>query len=704
VVEARRQIIEHCLYGVDINPMAVEMAKLSLWLVSLDARRPFTFLDDRLVAGDSLLGITNLEQLEYLHLEPARARQLTEGALDLMPNVRGRVADWAQIRRKIAEIEPGDDPIAALDHKRALLADVELESRQFTLLADLVVGAALAGSAKRAGSRDPVCREELETDRNASREGLFVESIAIAEELLAGQGEQEARQKASRWLATDRVAGAFDRRPLHWPLIFPEVFERAGFDAVIGNPPFLGGQKLTGALGPAYREYLVELIGRGARGSADLVAYFALRAHQLLSAVGQTGLIATNTLAQGDTREVGLDQLVAGGVTIRRAIKSEPWPSKSAALEYCAVWTSRAALGAAAERRADGVPASVIASSLEPTSRVTGNPHVLQRNSRLSFIGSYVLGLGFTMDPDQARSLLAEDPRNADVLYPYLIGQDLNSHPECAPSRWVINFHDWSEDSARTYIRCYEQVKQLVKPERDRNNDRRRREIWWRFTRPAPELYEAIAELKRVVVITLHTKTVMPALVSTGQVFSHGLGVFATDDTAMLALLSSSPHYWWAVVRASSMKADLRYTPSDVFETYPLPELTFDLRTLGDRLDIFRRSIMLARQTGLTKTYNLAFDPAVTDDDITELRAIHTAIDEATLRAYGWDDLLHQLDHGFHPAGRNLRYTIGPTAQREILDRLLELNYARYAGEVALGLHDKKAAKARPAKTDGTLF
>jgi hypothetical protein len=93
---------------------------------------------------------------------------------------------------------------------------------------------------------------------------------------------------------------------LHWPLVFPEVFERGGFDAIIGNPPFLGGSKLTGSLGTAYREHLVGAIGRGARGSADLVAYFVLRAHDLLNGGGQTGLIATNTLAQGDTREVGL--------------------------------------------------------------------------------------------------------------------------------------------------------------------------------------------------------------------------------------------------------------------------------------------------------------------------------------------------------------------------------------------------------------
>ena len=93
VVEARRQIIEHCLYGVDINPMAVEMAKLSLWLVSMDPHRPFTFLDDRLVAGDSLLGVTSLEQVEYLCLDPKQAREWREGTLPWSADVRGAVAE-----------------------------------------------------------------------------------------------------------------------------------------------------------------------------------------------------------------------------------------------------------------------------------------------------------------------------------------------------------------------------------------------------------------------------------------------------------------------------------------------------------------------------------------------------------------------------------------------------------------------------------
>ncbi|MEU3166998.1 hypothetical protein [Streptosporangium sp. NPDC006930] len=146
------------------------------------------------------------------------------------------------------------------------------------------------------------------------------------------------------------------------------------------------------------------------------------------------------------------------------------------------------------------------------------------------------------------------------------------------------------------------------------------------------------------------------------------------------------------------MKADLRYTPSDVFETLPLPELTEEMRNLGNRLDTFRRDLMLSRQAGLTATYNLVNDPKCEDEDIAELRRIHQAIDEAVCRAYGWDDLIPQLDHDHHSVGREIRYTVGPGVQRELVNRLLELNHARYAEEVAQGLHDKAAKKSTRSK------
>jgi hypothetical protein len=318
---------------------------------------------------------------------------------------------------------------------------------------------------------------------------------------------------------------------------------------------------------------------------------------------------------------------------------------------------------------------------------VSGNPERLQANRGIAFIGSYVHGVGFTMSPAEAQALIARDSRNTEILFPYLNGEDLNQRPDCSARRWVINFHDWPQERAATYPECFDQIVRLVKPERARNKRPARRDRWWQFAERAPELYRAAEGLDRVIAIARVSKVVMPATVPTGQVISEMLVVFATDDPAMLALLSSAPHYWWAISRSSTLETRIRYTPTDVFETLARPVLTPEMSALGRQLDSYRQDLMLARQAGLTATYNLVHDPSCKDLDITELRAIHTAIDEAAMRAYGWTNLLADgLDHGFHDTRQGVRYTVGPVVRQEILDRLLELNLERHRNELAAPL------------------
>jgi hypothetical protein len=662
VVRARRRVIESCLYGVDINPMAIEMAKLSLWLVSMDKERPFTFLDDRFVAGDSLLGVDSVEQLENVHIDPVAGRKLHEGTIFAWTErARAQVRGAAEERRHIAELS--GESLAGLEEKRRLLAETRERSDWLDLIGDLTAGAALV------------------------KHQPFAQAARLADEAVGvtlGQADpaaQAAREQAIAWLATDQPQDGFVRDPVHWPVVFPEVFGngRRGFDAIVGNPPFLGGQKLTGVLGEAYREYLVLALGRGRRGSADLVAYFLLRAHQLLNRDGQTGLIATNTLAQGDTREVGLDQITSDGVTVRRAIKSARWPSASAALEYCAVWTSVPELPTEAPLILDGQKVRGITSSLDAVSRATGKPYRLLPNRGLSFQGSNVLGKGFILSPEQARELIDRDARNKDVLFPYLNGEDLNSRPDCSASRWVINFHDWSEERARSYPEVFEIVERLVKPVRLTNNRKVYRDNWWQYGEKRPAMLRAIGDLDRVLVVALVSRTVMPVSVPTGQVFSHMLGVFSLTEPYYISLLCSGIHYAWALSRGSSLKGDLRYTPSDVFETLPLPAMTGadELATLGVTLDETRARIMIDRNLGLTKLYNAVHDRSVTDVDIRCIRDIHQQIDVAVARAYDWSDL--DLTHGFHESRQGMRYAFSPAAQVELLDRLLELNHERHA-------------------------
>jgi hypothetical protein len=288
--------------------------------------------------------------------------------------------------------------------------------------------------------------------------------------------------------------------------------------------------------------------------------------------------------------------------------------------------------------------------------------------------------MGFVLQPAQAQELIQRDPRNREVLFPYLNGEDLNSRPDCSASRWVINFHDWSEGRARSYSEVFEIVERLVKPVRLKvTHSKNAREKWWLYERNRPELYAAIADLDRVLVVARISRTAMTTLVPTNQVVNEKVVVFATSDTGHLALLDSAFHVLWAWRYSATRTADLQYAPSDVYETLPHPGPTPAMTELGALLHRVRAGIMQSRGLGLTKLYNAFHSIDVTDSDLQDLRRIHAEVDAAVAEAYGWSDL--DLGHGFHETRQGLRYTLKPTAQAEVLDRLLERNHELHAAE-----------------------
>ncbi|MFY1685028.1 Eco57I restriction-modification methylase domain-containing protein [Micromonospora sp. WMMD730] len=673
LLAARRLVAARCIYGVDRDDMAVELAKLSLWLVTLAKGKPFGFLDHALRCGDSLVGITSVDQLTAFHLDPQMGRfQHSRLFGDLVDRLHRTVDEMTALRESIGATVVEDTRDAA--DKAATLAQVEQLGHGLRLAADAVVGAALSTAVRP--QRRPWDPEDDTDDPETKYDGRL---LAISDDvygLLDGPYDADLEQRVTLtvagWLRGSRPEPI---RPLHWPLEFPEVVNRAGFDAVIGNPPFVGGQRLTGAIGPDVREYLVERVGRGKRGSADLCSYFLLR-NLSVTGKGRVGIIATNTIAQGDTREVGLDQAVDMGWTVYRANKSQPWPG-TASLEVSLLWVGHAA--ADEQPILDGNQVPGITPSLDARSRVTGNPYRLAANAGQSYIGSYVLGNGFLLEPEQAQALIAKDPRNKDVLFPYLNGEDLNGRPDCSARRWVINFHNWSLERAQEYPDCFAIVERDVKPFRATNNRVARRERWWQFAERAPALYSALEGLDRVLVIARVSKTGLPVFVPTGQVISEATVVFTTEQNLMLTLLSSNFHFsWWTTKGESSLRSDPRYTPSDGFETFPQPEPTERMERVGAELDSNRRSVMLGRELGLTKLYNLVHDEQVTSADIQRLRDIHVEIDEAVAEAYGFD---LTLGHGFHQTRQGTRFTIAPTVQVDVLDLLLELNHQRHEQE-----------------------
>ena len=670
MIMARRLVADRCLYGVDKNPLAVEMAKLSLWLITLQKNKPFTFLDHSLRCGDSLVGVS-VEQLWHWNMD---THETTPELL--ASSIRTQIGEVAELRKQLEAVSV--ETTADQARKQELLGLAQTRMTGLQLGADLLVTSYFRSSKK---SQQADARQVM---------------------LSAYRGECDVP------VELQDVLERADVRPFHWELEFPEVFaDEGGFDAIVGNPPFMRGKGITGTLGTVYREFLVEQIANGERGSADLCAYFFLRAIQSLRANGGTGLIATNSISQGDTREVGLEQLISKGEVILRAVPSRKWPG-AANLDVATIWLRKGKWSSTYYLHEK--PVRGITSFLTVPGKVSGKEYQLSDNQNLSYQGSVVLGLGFVLEPEKADALIEKDARNTKILFPYLNGQDLNSSPDQSSTRWVINFFDWPLDAdyddihepkgppyAVDYPDCFQIVTTKVKPDRDKKKRKQYRELWWQYAEKQKALYRTIADQKRVLVAARVSKLLMFSFVPACQVFSEQLVVLAFSKNSHFSLLQSAFHVVWAWKYCSTMRdAGIRYSPTDGFETFPFPAHYNNLESIGDRYYTHRQTTMITTNLGLTKTYNRFHNPEDTAKDITTLRTLHIEMDTAVAAAYGWQDLA--LTHDFHETKQGLRFTISEAARREVLDRLLALNHERYAEEMAQGLHNKKKKKGKKTK------
>lgn len=711
---ARRIVADRCLYGVDKNPLAVEMAKLSLWLVTLAKGRPFTFLDHALKWGDSLLGITRAEQIEYLNLNPDNeVVQYPIASQIWQPILQDAIAK----RRKLESFSVNG--IEDLQEKERLFQEAEQAIDRLRFVGDYLIGRALADAGKTS---------------DLTTEDLMVVSQRIEQELAGKATEEQTRDitalkaSAERMLNLGNPANQPPRKPFHWLLEFPEVFlegETKGFAAIVGNPPFKGGAALATLHGADWREHIVEHIGkgvRGRRGQYDLCAFFALRCKQLIVENGTLGLIATNSFAQGDTKAVGLAQLVSNGCTIYRALSSIPWLG-NASIQVCLIWMMNGIYYG--EVLLDGDKVDFISDGLDGSKNSILYSR-LNKNLNLAFRGAMPYGTGFFLDINEANDLIQKNPINLEVINWYLGGDDLNNQPEQLPTRYVINFHDWSlsdTDSNSTHSKSAAQfpevlqiVEERVKPQRfaleDNNSTaRHRKKYWWLFSNSAGDLYAALDGLHKAIAISRVTAHHALSFVPTNIVLSERLVIIAAEAFEMFTVLQSSIHEVWAY-RPGTTTHETRktYFIAEAFETFPFPSFSpLDLstqfptlNTIGETYYTHRQAVMRDRQEGLTKTYNRFHDPNETANDIQKLRELHIEMDREVANAYGWQDL--DLGHDFHTTKQGIRFTISETARREVLDRLLELNHQRYAEEVAQGLHDKGKKKGKSGSKKKTTI
>ena len=268
---------------------------------------------------------------------------------------------------------------------------------------------------------------------------------------------------------------------------------------------------------------------------------------------------------------------------------------------------------------------------------------------------------------------------------------------------------DYPGKVAMDYPDCYNLLEEKVMPERTRKNTDGQFILryplylkWWIYAEKRPALYSTIEVLERVLVVARTAKYRCYFFVDPDQVLDMNLVIFPFSHVQCFALLQATLHEVWVNEQSSTLETRQGYRPSDCFETFPFPaeSAMTKLTDIGERYYTYRQYIMQARQEGLTKTYNRFHEPDEKSPDIQKLRELHVEMDQAVAVAYGWNDL--DLEHGFHQTKQGLRFTISEPARRDVLARLLALNHARHAEELAAAQAAALATGAtKPKKRTG---
>lgn len=703
--KAMKDVVRNCIYGVDKNPLAVELCKIALWLEAYNPGEPLNFLDHHIKCGDAIVGLAHRSELENgiadeaFKTLPDDDKAIAKNWRD--KNVKERKERAAKILQLKAEFEKSTE-----NSVQEAMAEYKTFSQLPETTPDEIERKAKAykkfvdgkGFTFLKAMADTQVAQFFISKTDANKDCLTTD--ADYRLILSGYKGWQDRKVAKA------TAVAHEQRFFHWFIEFPEVFDGGGFDCLLGNPPFLGGKRITKNYGDRLLSFLKKYYEPDA-GITDLVAYFFRRDFEIVKTTGFVSLIATNTIAQGDTRLTGLDFIISNGGVINFAIKSMRWPGQAAVFVSLVSFSKKININKFLNNKnVDNINSLLESGNLD-------NPYKIIANEKKCFVGSYVLGTGFILEKAKALEIINDDSRNKEVLFPYINGEDFNNNIQSQAERYVINFKDRTELECQAYTSLYEIIKNKVLPERREKKEKKLFDYWWKYARPATELYKAIEGKSRVLVTSRTSKTLAFGFVEKNQVFSSNLTVLAFQDYFWFSIIQSNFHSAWAWNFGTTMKSDLIYAPNECFENFPFPQNLQlhhrqQLESIGEAYHKHRRQLMLGMQLGLTKTYNLFHSNAITAQAINEkdkqvaalqkhlektpntisfneaiqgilkLRELHVQMDEAVIDAYGWSDL--QLRHDFYevdylPENDRIRFTIHPDARKEVLKRLLELNH-----------------------------
>lgn len=712
--EAVRDVIRHCIYGMDLNPLAVELCKVALWLEAHVPGWPLSFLDHRIHCGNAIVGLAHRAELQ---------RGIPDEAFKTLPGDDKDLA--AALRKQNKEERKGQTSLNFAGRVETDIRELDDAYQRFDRMPERSAADYYTRRTEYEKFRDNIRLRNLRLLADAQVAQIYLPKTP------ENRGKHVTHDAFSRWMEGLNPTGpgiaaamtvAHRKRFGHWFIEFWDVVDAGGFDLIIGNPPYLGGTKLSGSYGHAFCEWVKWEYAPA--GLSDLVVYFLRRIYDLLRPGGFVSLITTNSIKDGDVRADGLDYVMKQGGNLVFANSGTRWPG--VANLFVSLFSLHKGAWEKLPRNLDGRSVSFISALFEDYADA-GATKTLAENEERVFEGVKFGGDGFLLTHEEADALRLRNPNLAEVIFHVLNGQELNSHPLQASSRCIINFFDWSEEKAAGYDEAFSRVRDLVKPVREEDNRAIYRERWWLYMESRRRLTARLLELDVCFVAAVTTKYLNFTRIPTSTVFLNTIDVFTTDRWCDFAVVQSTLHEVWARKYSGALETRLRYSPTDCFVTFPFPrDLAHEtaLAAIGESYHEHRRALMRDLWLGLTDLYNLFHDPDLTPALVTEslgdratitgdegftrllrLRDLHRELDQTVLTAYGWHTASDfgpplALAHNFHaveflPENDRTRYTIHLDARRELLTRLLKLNHARAAQAEQVA---KQAAIAAPKR------
>lgn len=462
---------------------------------------------------------------------------------------------------------------------------------------------------------------------------------------------------------------------------WPEV------DFIVGNPPFVGGNRIRAELGDSYVDHLFGVYAERVPSFADVVCYWFEKARDSIVKHSSTraGLLATQGIRGGANREV-LNRVKKTG-DIFFAQSDRKWPLDGALVRISMVGFDD---GSESTRELDGRAVPLINSDLTSGADTT---HVvaLVENCNLCFMGPSPKG-PFDIDSDTAQKMLAaplnvNGRHNSDVVRRVQSGIDLVQRHR---NMWTIDFGMRSIEESAQYEMPFEYIKFHVYPVRSKGRKAIYGERWWQYARPRVEMRRALKGLARYIATPATAKHRIFVWVSAEILCNQGTLVYPRSDDYFFGILHSKVHELWALHMGTQLESRPRYTPTSTFETFPFPcppglELAESnnprVKAIGDAA----RELIRLRENWLNP-------PDISAEELHK-RTLTNLYNERP----HWLETAHErLDRAVF-AAYELEY---PSTREEILRHLLKLNHKRSTKETANQLPPKKPPESQPLVDD----